>query len=67
MPTDTRKNFTWERQRKAAACAAGSIRTLRKKGGKVLIRVCCPKGPEHWTGRRCRVGLVRQAIGRRRP
>jgi hypothetical protein len=65
MPVDRRGRFTWKRTRPASSCAAGSIRTLSRKRGRVLVRVCCPKGPKHWAGKSCRVGMVTQAIGRR--
>ncbi len=46
------------REKKLATieCAAGSMRT-KTLGPKTRLLVCCPRGPGHYKGGRCKVGM----------
>lgn len=67
MPRECTKNVCWERKMSKTKCAKGSIRVkVVGRARRVLVRTCCPKGPGHWNGKKCKVGLRAQAIGKRR-
>lgn len=63
MPTDTTRNYKWKRKY-AGSCAKTSFRVRRVKGGKVLLRFCCPKG--RFSRGVCKTKVKLQAIGKKK-